>query len=256
MFEGMLPLPLIAALLLFASLPGAARARPLDAAEVAYEDRGQNWAYIELVVNAEAWKEDALVALSKDVLVELTEARLAQVRIYAGERIRSKLSPPLHAEFADFLRYRAGWGEAPYAELFKLDGDAVLRFKNGSGPVRRLISGRDPTRFTVGAASCEIVYLTGFEARDGPSLKIFVVTAEPLTTELGVAVSAVIRNRLPLESRIYVRNDLWFFSAPYAHPFLPRGEPPAAEQWNQTWTVYCPRQAGGQCYAEQRMLAF
>jgi hypothetical protein len=246
----------VAALFVFASLLGTALARPLDEAEVVFENRGQSWAYIELVVSADGWNEAALVALSKDVLLELKQARLAQVRVYAGERIRSKLSPPLHSEFADFLRYRVGWGEAPYAELLKLDGDAVLRYRNESGPVRRLISGRDPTRLTAGDVTFEIVYLVGFEAQEGPSLKIFAVTGEPLTTELGAAVSAVIRKRLPLDSRIYIRNDLWFFSSPYMHPFLLRGQPPTAEEWNQTWTVYCPVQTAGQCYADQRMLAF
>ena len=129
------------------------------------------------------------------------------------------------------------------AELFAIDGNAVLRYRNATGQVeKRLLAGKDPLIQTIGGKTYEILYLTEWLGRYEGTIRLFFRTAGPLSVEDGQEVLARMQNAFPkpLVVELYIRSDEWFVWGtfyPYSNPFITNGPPPIGQEYGKT--LYC-----------------
>jgi|GEM_PF-2647728 len=138
------------------------------------------------------------------------------------------------------------------AHMIAISGDAVLWVRDVEGRItRRVLKGRDPTKFSVDGTAFEILYVAGrvmtkFErcATPGAIEPVFyVITPAELTEELCTRAGRWLARKLEAKHlAVRFRNDQWFVpgsSFPVAYPFAPTEAPPTEAEYHRSVSYYC-----------------
>lgn len=150
--------------------------------------------------------------------------------------------------------------------VIAINGDSVLRLRRADGTVTRVVlSGKDPTQFSVDGARFEILVLAGRE------MTRFQVCATPGAIEPNLYIRTEARlNRQVCERAtnwiagtlrtkhvgVTFRNDYWFPCSqlfPVLYPFFPPEPPPSESSYHNSATFSCGMTCEGRAHCVQTM---
>jgi len=180
-------------------------------------------AYYEKVVLVpeERFVEDNLTLLGQGFLEQHADARLARLLIVTDKKAGSVLRMTTnHRNYASWVMSYFGrnWRSWGMAEVFRIQGNAVMRIRYPDGKVvRKVLRGQDPLRLRLAPDRVEIIYVAVWEGDDsgrvGRPPKFFVVTSRELSRDVCKSIVGLIRERTGLmRGEVAIGNDPWFIT--------------------------------------------
>ena len=152
-----------------------------------------------------------------------------------GDRGGSPLPKSGHFDFKMWRRMHDEAVNMPneFAEMISINGEAVLRMRDGSGKVtKKVLTEHDPLKVVIAGDMFEIIYL-GFSAPAPFTLQrvdAYVRTSASLKPESGLDLLRKLDQVFPgYEVSVFVRDDPWFIyqpSYPFFNPFVEEPTPP------------------------------
>jgi hypothetical protein len=166
---------------------------------------------------------------------------LALLSMYSDRAVAAKEAQACEGGYHQWRRYyddfpKSGWGAAA---IISLKGDSALLFRApGGGVVHQVLTGKDPTLFSLDAARFEVldIMLKGASripicgAPGTVDPVVYLKTNAKLTPELCTRVTASLAKNLATQHIwVSIRNDTWFQCAPFpiVYPFSTGGLPPS-----------------------------
>lgn len=124
-----------------------------------------------------------------------------------------------------------------------MDGVVVQVAKDGKYS-STVISGKDPTKFSLGGAGYELLHAEFRQQVQGgePFLLAFVRADQFPSLEGAKLLTEAIRAKFPANHlMVSIRPDIWFVydSFPVWFPFCPQGRPPTWEEFSHTNEIIC-----------------
>jgi hypothetical protein len=228
-----------------------------DAEEVYAEQRGAGVLARTVIVPPQqftrAWAEQAsrtFLAANKGSF------RVLKLSIFVSGQDTWRATGIGHTEvtYAVWERYYREYGAEPLpmAEAIAIDEAAVLRFRDRSGRVERVVLiGSDPLLLDVEGTRIEILHLrfrTIPKIRQGQEVEplgacFYVRTEAKLTPEFGIKATGILAARVRLQNvDVFFRKDAWFITAedfPLVYPFEPQATPPSFGEYYASVTLVC-----------------
>ncbi|MBI3684114.1 MAG: hypothetical protein HY235_27390 [Acidobacteria bacterium] len=176
-------------------------------------------------------------------------SRLVKLVILTDEQHRFDLDFSSHVPFKAWAKRCKRFATEPLrlAEMVMLNGDAVLRIRDGLETRRIVLAGEDPLRHRVSDSAFEILDLN--ISRAILPFRVFARSRDTLSVPVTEELYKRLQKALPT-SAIYVvaRNDPWFFShgALYATCWWESREPADEESITSAPEVTCAQYRGGE----------
>jgi hypothetical protein len=171
--------------------------------------------------------------------LEAAEARFVTLRFYVGKPPLYILSLPTHYSFESWawVNQQASRVHWRVADLTAINGDAVLRIRDGSTLNRVVLSGRDPLTYTVSGIEFEILQ---FSFHNQESTTAYVRAKSALTIEGCEELYRRLKRRVPVPFDLRVREDIWFVEAGFPPYFwFQRGGVPTKSEQANAPSVSC-----------------
>jgi hypothetical protein len=135
----------------------------------------------------------------------------------------------------------------PIAELIYINGNAVLRFRSGSGQVSvAVLAGNDPRQVSIETFKGRIVHVGMQGNKASPSLMLYVMGEGAIKSDSAAQFIADFSRSVGVDdANVDFRSDPWFINEIW-RPWFPlfeehKGEPPSEAEFNRTKTLSCAR---------------
>ncbi len=244
----------------------AAGVTPRDVAGEIFGETKDNYFWSQtLVIPADRISLPEMEKAARAFLGSAASHRLAVLSVYNTREIAAKeTGAPCHSykqwkvDYNHFPR-----GQLVAADVIALNGDAVLRLRSADGSFsKRILSGRDPTQFSVEGTPFEILIVGGrrmtrFEVCATPGAiepRLYVRTEAKLTQVLCEQATGSLAKTLRTKYvRVEFRNDHWFPCSffPVVYPFFPPEPPPSESAYRNSVTFTCSITCEGQAHCMQ-----